>query len=39
LREHAEHLVVQRMRRDRFYEWYESRVGRIERAASFRSDR
>lgn len=38
-REHAEHVVVQRMGRERFYEWYESRVGRVERATSFRSDR
>ena len=36
-REHAEHLMVQRMGRDRFYEWYESRVGKVERATSFRS--
>ena|SRR5688572_7753956 len=37
-REHAEHLVTQRMGRERFYEWYESRVGKIERATSFRSE-
>lgn len=36
-REHAEHVVVQRMGREKFYEWYESRVGRVDRAASFRS--
>jgi heme-degrading monooxygenase HmoA len=36
-REHAEHVVVQRIGRERFYEWYESRVGRIERATSFRA--
>jgi heme-degrading monooxygenase HmoA len=36
-REHAEHLVVQRMGRESFYEWYESRVGKVERAVSFRS--
>jgi heme-degrading monooxygenase HmoA len=36
-REHAEHLPVQRMGREKFYEWYESRVGKIERAVSFRS--
>ncbi|HET6348509.1 MAG TPA: antibiotic biosynthesis monooxygenase [Candidatus Krumholzibacteria bacterium] len=37
-REHAEHLVVQRIGRERFYEWYESRVGKVERAVSFRSE-
>lgn len=36
-REHAEHLVVQRMGREKFYEWYESRVGKVERAVSFPS--
>jgi len=36
-REHAEHRVVQKLGRERFYEWYESRVGKIERAVSFRS--
>jgi heme-degrading monooxygenase HmoA len=35
-RQHAEHLVVQRMGRDSFYEWYELRVGKVERASSFR---
>jgi heme-degrading monooxygenase HmoA len=38
-REHAEHVVVQRKGRESFYEWYESRVGRIERSTSFKSDR
>ena len=38
-REHAEHVIVQRMGRERFYEWYESRVGKIERSTSFRSDK
>jgi heme-degrading monooxygenase HmoA len=36
-RVHAEHVVTQRMGREKFYEWYESRVGKIERAVSFRS--
>lgn len=36
-RTHAEHLIVQKKGRDHFYEWYESRVGRIERAVSFKS--
>ena len=36
-REHAEHRVVQRKGRENFYEWYESRVGRIERAVSFKA--
>ena len=36
-RQHAEHLVVQKMGRENFYEWYESRVGKIERAVSFKS--
>lgn len=35
-REHAEHRVVQRAGRDLFYEWYELRVGKVERASSFR---
>ena len=38
-RENAEHLVVQRMGRDRFYDWYEIRVARVERATSFRNRR
>jgi heme-degrading monooxygenase HmoA len=36
-RRHAEHLVVQRKGREEFYEWYESRVGKIERAVSFKA--
>jgi len=36
-RTHAEHLIVQKKGRENFYEWYESRVGRIERAVSFKS--
>ena len=36
-RQHAEHLVVQKMGRENFYEWYESHVGKIERAVSFKS--
>jgi heme-degrading monooxygenase HmoA len=36
-RTHAEHLVVQRKGRENFYEWYESRVGKIERAVSFKA--
>jgi len=35
-REHAEHRVVQKAGYDRFYEWFELRVGRVERARSFR---
>jgi heme-degrading monooxygenase HmoA len=35
-RQHAEHVIVQRQGRDAFYEWYELRVGRVERASSFR---
>ena len=35
-REHAEHRVAQRAGRDRFYQWYELRVCRVERATSFR---
>ena len=38
-RTHAEHLVVQRKGREQFYEWYESRVGRVERAVSFKSEK
>src|SRR5262249_16000731 len=38
-RTHAEHLVVQKMGRDQFYEWYESRVGKVERAVSFKSEK
>ena len=37
-RQHAEHLATQRKGREKFYEWYESRVGKIERAVSFRSE-
>jgi len=36
-RTHAEHVEVQKRGRADFYEWYESRVGRIERAVSFKS--
>ena len=36
-RQHAEHTVIQKMGRDRFYQWYESRVGRVERAVSFQA--
>jgi heme-degrading monooxygenase HmoA len=35
-REHAEHRVVQKAGRDRFYQWYELRVCRVERARAFR---
>ena len=38
-RTHAEHVVVQKKGRADFYEWYESRVGKIERAVSFKAER
>lgn len=38
-REHAEHRVAQKDGRHRFYQWYELRVCRVERATSFRSAR
>jgi heme-degrading monooxygenase HmoA len=38
-RTHAEHVVVQKMGRSNFYEWYESRVGVVQRAVSFKSGR
>jgi heme-degrading monooxygenase HmoA len=37
-REHAEHRVTQKAGRDRFYQWYEVRVCRVERAKSFRRE-
>ncbi len=38
-RTHAEHLVIQKKGRSDFYEWYESRVGKIERAVSFKAEK
>jgi heme-degrading monooxygenase HmoA len=38
-RTHAEHIPVQKMGREKFYEWYESRVGKIERAISFKAEK
>ena len=35
-REHAEHLVAQRLGRDRWYEAYEVRIARVERSYRFR---
>ena len=34
-RDHPEHLDTQARGREEWYEWYELRVGRIERARSF----
>jgi heme-degrading monooxygenase HmoA len=36
---HAEHLVAQRLGRQRWYERYELRVGRVERTTSLPRDR
>lgn len=37
--QHAEHLVAQRLGRERWYEWFQLRVCRVERAHGFlRSD-
>jgi heme-degrading monooxygenase HmoA len=36
-RAHAEHAVVQRLGRERWYETYELRVARVERAYGFNS--
>jgi heme-degrading monooxygenase HmoA len=35
-REHAEHLVAQRLGRERWYEAYEVRIARVERSYRFR---
>jgi heme-degrading monooxygenase HmoA len=38
-RENVEHVMVQKMGREKFYRWYDVRVGRIERASSFHAGR